>query len=99
MSHPFNSLRNDKVQKARVPVITKMCGGGGMAAGGSAHADEVEDKSLVRKMVKKVALRASGGAVKARADRPGRAWGGRSPKKGGSKGGKGQTGNVIVAPH
>ena len=98
MSHPFNSLRNDKVQKSRVADITSACNGGGMATGGAAHADEVEDKSLVRKMVKKVALRASGGAVKARSDRPARAWGG---KVGGGKkkSGKGHTVNVIVAPH
>ncbi len=96
MSHPFNSLRNDKVQKARVPSITKACGGGGMATGGGVHADEAEDKAQIKRLVKSTALKLQGGAVAARADRPARARGGRLGKK---KGTKGHTVNVIVAPH
>ena len=95
MSHPMNNLRDHKVQHSRVKDITAACGGG-MARGG----DVAQDKSMISRMVKKSALRATGGAVTARADRPGRAWGGRTGKKGGKKKGKsGHTVNVIVAPH
>lgn len=93
MAHPMNHLRDHKVQHARVKDITAACGGS-MASGG--HADVAADKSLVRKMVKGSALRASGGAVKSRLDRPARAWGGRTGKK--KKSGGKHTVNVIVAP-
>lgn len=83
MAHPFNEHRSHKHQKNRVAHIA------GKAAGGSAHSDVKEDKALIRKMVKGVALRADGGAVKARADKVSRAKGGRV---------KGTTVNVIVAP-
>lgn len=92
MAHPFNQHRDHKVQHERVSTITKACGG--MASGG--HTDVAEDKALVRKMVKQKALRADGGAVKARADRPARARGGRLNRRG-KKGAK-HTVNVIVAP-
>lgn len=88
MSHPFNSLRNDKVQKSRVSSITAACGGG-MATGGAVSGS----KTIARKDGGAVSLRADGGAVKSRADRPNRARGGRTKKSG-----KGHTVNVIVAP-
>lgn len=83
MSHAYNEHRNHKVQKNRVAHIA------GKAAGGSAHADVAADKKLIRSMVKQTAMRADGGAVRSRADRPARAKGGRV---------KGTTVNVIVAP-
>ncbi len=95
MAHPMNNLRDHKVQHSRVKDITAACGGG-MAKGG----DVAQDKAMISRMVKKSALRATGGAVTSRADRPARAWGGRLGKKGGKKKGKsGHTVNVIVAPH
>ncbi len=75
MAHPHAAHRQTKVEHSRVAHITK-----GYAAGGAVHADEGEDRSMVKKMVKKTALRMDGGAVKARSDRPGRARGGRAPK-------------------
>lgn len=83
MAHPMNEHRAHKVEKQRVKHIT------GMAAGGSTHSDEAMDRSLIKRMVKKTAMRADGGAVRQRADRPARAKGGRV---------KGTTVNVIVAP-
>ncbi len=83
MAHPFNEHRNHKVQKDRV---------GKMTAGysnGVGHSDAAQDKAMIQKMVKPVALRADGGAVKPRADRPARAKGGRV---------KGTNINIIVAP-
>ncbi len=89
MAHPCgNENRADKVMKDRVGKITK-----GYATGGGVHSDEAEDISLIRKKVKKSALRADGGSVKARADKVSRAKGGRV-----HKGGKGNHVNVIVAP-
>ena len=95
MAHPHNHLRDHKVQHARVADITAACGGR-MAVGGTPHSDIGQDKALIHRMVKKKALRAAGGAVKARADRPARAWGGRARKKKSS--GK-HTVNVIVGAH
>lgn len=86
MAHPFSEKREDKVSKARVSDICR-------AAGGGVHSDEVADKSLVKSMVKRTALRMEGGAVKARSDRPNRASGGRVKTKS-----RGTTVNVIVAP-
>ena len=84
MSHPYQEHRKHKVEKSRVKDITK-----GYAGGGMPHGDVKADKALIRRMVKGPALRADGGPVTARADRPGRAKGGRV---------KGTTVNVIVAP-
>lgn len=73
MSHPMNESRDHKVQKQRVAHITR-----GYASGGGvnvAHEDEAEDKALVKKMVKKKAMRMAGGKVNARLDR--RARGGK----------------------
>ena len=90
MSHPHNNLRDHKVQHARVKDITAACGGG-MSSGGSATGVIAKQQ----RMLGKVPMRAAGGGVKARADRPARAWGGRTKKKSGGK----HTVNVIVAPH
>lgn len=86
--HPFNELRNHKVQKNRVPTLTS-----GYATG-IPHTDAKQDAAQIREMVKPTALkmRADGGAVVARADRPGRARGGKVGKKAGT------TVNVIVSP-
>lgn len=84
MAHPFAGHRQSKVEHSRVAKMTK-----GYASGGSVHGDEAEDKALIKKTVKKAALRATGGSVKARADRPARASGGRV---------KPVTVNVVVAP-
>jgi len=82
MAHPFDAFRQSKVEHARVPQITK-----GYAAGGAVHSDEAEDKRMIKGMVKKSALRADGGAVKARQDRVPRASGGGVfGRKGGKKG-------------
>lgn len=74
--HPHNEHRDHKVQHRRVHHVT-----GGMAHGGHVHSDESSDMALLRKHVKKSALRADGGRVKYRADRPRRAKGGRVPPK------------------
>ena len=88
MAHPFADKRATKVEHSRVARITS-----GYAGGGSAHGDEAADRKLIKRMVKGVALRADGGAVNARADRPNRAAGGPVKSKN-----KGTTVNVIVAP-
>lgn len=76
MAHPHASHRQHHVEKRRAHEMTR-----GYASGGSVkHSDAAEDKKLVKSMVKKVALRADGGAVKARADRPARKKGGRVKK-------------------
>lgn len=82
--HPFNDKRAHKVQKDRVGKMTA-----GYAKGGMAHSDAAQDKAMIKKMVKGTALRADGGAVRPRADRPARAKGGRV---------KGTNINIIVAP-
>ena len=84
MSHPFQSVRQNVVQHARVGSITKH-----YATGGAVHDDVAEDKKLIKQAVKKSALRMDGGAVKSRPDKPSRASGGRV---------KPTTVNVIVAP-
>lgn len=88
MAHPLNEHRQHKVERSRVHTMTK-----GYASGGSVkHSDAAEDKKLVKGMVKKAALRADGGAVKARADRPARKKGGRVKKSN-------TTVNVITGGH
>ena len=86
MAHPYQSERDDKVAKRRVASLTK-----GYAAGGGVHSDEAADRALVKKMVRSSAIKMDGDAPKSRQDRPGRARGGRAPKRGGT------TVNVIVA--
>lgn len=84
MSHPFNSIRQGKVERSRVPHITR-----GYAAGGAVHADAGDDKIQIKRMVKKTALKLAGGSVTRRADRPSRARGGAV---------KPTTVNVIIQP-
>lgn len=83
MAHPHAEHMQHKVEKSRVASITK-----GYARGGFVHSDAPQDRSLVKRLVKPAALKADGGAVKARADRPSRKRGGRVNK--------GATVNVIV---
>ncbi len=71
MAHPYNELRETKVERRRVPHITK-----GYASGGAVHSDSDMDRVQIKRMVKKTALKLAGGPVTARADRPGRAKGG-----------------------
>lgn len=85
--HPHNEHRQHKVEKRRVAHLTK-----GYATGGSVHSDEPEDKALIKKMVRRKALKAEGAKPKHRADRPNRASGGRVKK------GKGTNVTVVVAP-
>lgn len=103
MAHPFASHRQHKHEHDRVGHITR-----GYASGGAVHDDEAADRKLFGKMIRahdKKKHRAHGGAVaqrdaqaveggaaKERMDRPGRARGGRAPKKSGNHV------NVIVAP-
>jgi hypothetical protein len=92
MAHPHQEHRDHKVSERRLHSLY-----GHMphrASGGSVeHSDEREDKALVKSMVKGASLKAAGGKVKARADRPCRARGGKVKKA------KGHTSvNVIVAP-
>lgn len=98
MSHPMQEHKGYRVERERVSHIA------GKheehrpihrARGGSVHSDEAEDKSLIKKSVKKSCMRADGGAVKARSDKtPRRAKGGRMKHGKGSK----TNVNVIVAP-
>lgn len=87
MAYQFANIRGNEVAKSRVPHIAR-----GYATGGAVHDDVAADTKLVKKMVKPAALKMEGGVAKARADRPGRARGGRSPKH------KGNNVNVIIAP-
>lgn len=84
MAHPHNEYRQSVVEKRRAHEMTR-----GYAKGGAVHADEREDKAMIKNMVKKTSLKADGGRVKARADRPAR-------KKGGRVNHKGTTVNVIT---
>lgn len=86
--HPYQEHRSHLHEKARVGHITR-----GYATGGGVHSDEAEDERLIRKEVKKSALkRASGGRIE------GRAAGGRLDRGGRKK--KASTNvNVIVASH
>src|SRR5258708_805257 len=89
MAHPFQDHRQSKVEHGRVAQLTK-----GYAAGGAVHDDASADAALIRKTVKKAALRVDGDGAKGRADRPGRARGGPAPKKGAKTNAK-----VMVAGH
>lgn len=76
MAHPFHEHRQTKKEHSRVGHITK-----GYAKGGAVkHSDEAEDRKLIRSMVKKADLKAEGGKVKHRMDKPHRAKGGRVGK-------------------
>jgi hypothetical protein len=78
MAHPFASQRQSKVEHSRVAGITKA-----YATGGA-----VKPPQMLKP--KTTIMKAEGGPVSARLDRPGRASGGRV--------GKATTVNVIVAP-
>lgn len=84
MAHPHNEHRAHHVEKRRVGERIKA-----YATGGGVHADEASDKKLIRRTVKKSALKMEGEHAKSRMDR--RARGGRTKSKGTHV-------NVIVAP-
>ncbi len=71
MTHPHAAHRQHHVEHRRVAHITK-----GYAHGGAVHGDEAEDKALIKKTVKKSALKVAGDKPKHRADRPRRKAGG-----------------------
>ena len=75
MAHPHSQHRQHLVEKSRVAHLTKH-----YASGGAVHGDEKEDKALIKRTVKKSAMRMAGGGVKHRADH--RARGGRTKHKG-----------------
>ncbi len=83
MAHPHAAHRQHKVEHSRVAHITK-----GYAAGGAVHSDEAEDRTMVKGMVKKSALKAEGGKPKHRADKPHRARGGKVKRADGGTAGK-----------
>ena len=78
MAHPHHEHRQHKVEHRRVAHITK-----GYAHGGAVHGDEAEDRRLIHQEVKKSALKVDGKHAKHRADKPHRARGGRTNRKGG----------------
>ena len=86
MAHPYHEHRAGKVEKRRVAERMK-----GYAHGGAVHEDEKQDKKLVKRMVKKTAMKMEGEKSKHRMDR--RARGGRTKSKG-----KGTVVNVINTP-
>lgn len=87
MSHPMNAHRAHKVEKERVHHIAHRASGGGV------HADEKADMAMLKRVVKKTAMKVHGEKPHHRADRAHRAHGGKV------KGKKGQTNvNVIIAP-
>lgn len=73
MAHPYQSCRQHKSEKDRVSKIAHRASGGRVQ-----HDDEAEDKALIRRTVKKAALKADGAKSKHRADRAPRARGGRT---------------------
>lgn len=88
MSYQYANIRGNDVAKSRVGHITR-----GYATGGAVQSDApVDRKSGGRTMGKSLSLKMEGGIAKSRADRPGRARGGRAPKH------KGNNVNVIIAP-
>ena len=86
MAHPHQEHRAHKVEKRRVAERIK-----GYASGGAVHADEAEDKKLIKRTVKKSAMKMDGDKPKHRMDH--RARGGRTKSKG-----KGTVVNVINTP-
>lgn len=87
MAHPHHEHKAHRVEKRRVAHLTKH-----YAAGGAVHEDEAADKKLIKRTVKKTALKVEGHEPKHRADRPHRARGGKV------KGKKGTTVNIINSP-
>jgi hypothetical protein len=88
MAHPHQAHRQHKVEHSRVAHITRGYMSGGVVDSGSSVDRKLGKKSFAQRDGQAV----EGGSVKERADRPGRARGGRSPKH------KGTNVNVIVAP-
>lgn len=75
MSHPYQSLRADKVERSRVSRIAP-----GRASGGRINqTDEEKDKATVKE-IKSGPMKMDGKSSKARLDRPHRASGGRVGK-------------------
>jgi len=74
MAHPFAKHRQTAKEHSRVGHLMK-----GYKSGGAVHADEAEDKKLIKKMIGK-SLHADGEKSKHRMDRPKRAKGGRVGK-------------------
>src|ERR1700744_4480241 len=90
MAHEFATHREHHVEKERVSHITK--GHKHRASGGGVHADEKQDKKLIKSMMAEHDREAEGKKSKHRRDRVARAHGGKVGKKG-----KGATHvNVIV---
>jgi len=81
VAHPYQSLRDDGHNR-----VSKITHGDNTRT--SKHSDVVEDKALIKSMVKPAALKAHGGPAKARLDRPARAKGGRVGKT---------TVNIVIA--
>lgn len=86
MAHPYQSVRQSKVERSRVGSITK-----GYAAGGAVNASAAELARSAKALATGGAVAMTGKAPKVRLDRPGRASGGRTNSKG-------ATVNVIVSP-
>lgn len=70
MAHPHHEHRQSKVEHRRVAHITKH-----YASGGGVHGDEAEDKKLIKKEVKKSALKVHGKKPKHRMDKRARGGG------------------------
>lgn len=86
MTHPYGDIRQHKVERSRVPAITR-----GYAAGGAVVSEAPVARKTGGRTGKSLALKMEGGVAKMRADRPGRAKGGRAPKAKTNV-------NVIIAP-
>lgn len=82
MAHPYAKFRQSKVEDSRAGELTKDYDCGGMVGrkrGGRVHADEAQDKKLIKRMIDD---RIEGEHAKPRMDRPRRASGGNVSKKG-----------------
>lgn len=84
MAHPYQNVRQSKVERSRVGSLTK-----GYASGGAVNASATELARSAKALATGGAVAMTGKAPKARLDRPGRATGGRTN-------GKGATVNIIV---
>lgn len=86
MTHPFGNIRQHDVERSRVAHISK-----GYASGGAVTAEAPVNRKSGGRTGAALALKMEGGVAKSRADRPGRAKGGRAPKAKTNV-------NVIIAP-
>ncbi len=86
MTHPFGNIRQHDVERSRVAHIAR-----GYATGGAVSAEAPVDRKSGGRTGKSLALMMDGGVATSRADRPGRAKGGRAPKAKTNV-------NVIIAP-